>query len=71
MTEVAGDAAVLIEPEDIEGSARTILEKWPEIGRLREAGFRNLERFTEGEMLDHYEEAYAEVQRTWKGLRRA
>ena len=61
MTEVAGAAAILVEPEDIEGSARTILEKWPETGRLREAGFRNLERFTESKMLDAYEEAYAEV----------
>lgn len=66
MTEVAGDGAILIEPEDTEGSARAILEQWPEAAILREAGFRNLERFTETKMLDAYEEAYAEVLRLWK-----
>jgi glycosyltransferase involved in cell wall biosynthesis len=67
MTEVAGDAAILIEPEDIEGSARVILEKWPGIAGLREAGYRNLERFTEAVVMDAYEDAYAEVVRSWKG----
>ena len=67
MTEVAGEAAILIEPENIEGSARTILERWAEIGALREAGYRNLERFSEGVVMEAYEAAYAEVVQSWKG----
>lgn len=51
MTEVAGDAAILIDdPAEFEQAASAIIERWPDLAGLREAGFRNLERFSEAAM---------------------
>jgi glycosyltransferase involved in cell wall biosynthesis len=61
LPEVAGDAAIIVDPEDAAGAAATIAEQWPRREALREAGFRNLERFREDQfaeaMLTAYEEA--------------
>jgi glycosyltransferase involved in cell wall biosynthesis len=61
MTEVAGDAAILIEPERPEEAVRIIRDQWYRIAELREAGFRNLERFTETHVADAYCEVYDEA----------
>jgi glycosyltransferase involved in cell wall biosynthesis len=66
MTEVAGDAAILIDPDDTKGAARIILEQWPGLASLRDAGFRNLARFAESTVMDAYEQVYTEVRRAWK-----
>ncbi|HTV13389.1 MAG TPA: glycosyltransferase family 1 protein [Acidobacteriaceae bacterium] len=61
LAEVAGDAAIIIDPDDAAAAAATIAEQWGRREALREAGFRNLERFQEGPfaeaMLRVYEEA--------------
>jgi glycosyltransferase involved in cell wall biosynthesis len=61
MPEVAGDAAILIDPTNPQAAAETILRRWNELPALREAGFRNLERFTEDKMAKAYIEAYEQV----------
>ncbi len=61
MTEVAGNAAILIDPTDPQTAAEAILRRWSELPALREAGFRNLERFTEEKMAKAYVEAYEDV----------
>jgi glycosyltransferase involved in cell wall biosynthesis len=61
MTEVAGEAAILIDPEQPEEAARNILKQWPRLGELREAGFRNLARFSEEGMTAGYLRVYREV----------
>jgi glycosyltransferase involved in cell wall biosynthesis len=47
LAEVADHSAIIIDPEDAAGAAATIAEQWPHRDALREAGFRNLERFRE------------------------
>jgi glycosyltransferase involved in cell wall biosynthesis len=61
MTEVAGDAAILIDPEKPEAAARIIRDQWYPLAELRKAGFRNLERFSETRVADAYCEAYDEA----------
>lgn len=61
MTEVAGDAAILIDPTDAKKAADMILRRWTELPNLREAGFRNLERFTEEKMATAYCNVYEEL----------
>lgn len=61
MTEVAGEAAILIDPTDPRAAAETIVRRWNELPGLRAAGFRNLERFTEEKMAKAYIEAYEQV----------
>jgi glycosyltransferase involved in cell wall biosynthesis len=65
MTEVAGDAAILFDPEDAAGAARAIRSGLDEAERLREAGFRNVERFAEGTIVFQYREFYSSVMRDW------
>lgn len=61
MTEVAGDAAILIDPATPEAAARRIAEQWSRREALRAAGFRNLERFEEARAMDAYCVVYAEL----------
>jgi glycosyltransferase involved in cell wall biosynthesis len=62
MTEVAGDAALLIDPADSITAGRKIavqLEADPGLlERLREAGYENLKRFGEDEVMQRYAAAY-------------
>lgn len=66
MTEIAGDAAIYIDPTDPEAAAQTILSRWSSLPALREAGFRNLERFTEDKVAASYSEVY---QKLWSAHR--
>jgi glycosyltransferase involved in cell wall biosynthesis len=61
MTEVGGDGAVYIDPDNPEEAARTILENLPHVSRMREAGFANVRRFSTQKMLAGYVSAYAEA----------
>ncbi len=61
MTEVAGDAAIFIDPSEPSLAAQTIRDQWPRCADLREAGFRNLQRFSLDAMIDAYCTAYESI----------
>ena len=61
MTEVAGDAAILIDPEDPEAAAATIAQHWGLLPALKEQGLHNISRFTLDETIDRYLAAYGEA----------
>lgn len=61
MNEIAGEAAILIDPEDPGAAARAIREQWSRRGELRQDGFANLERFTEERVARDYWAAYEEI----------
>ncbi|HPA19601.1 MAG TPA: glycosyltransferase family 1 protein [Verrucomicrobiae bacterium] len=61
MTEVAGDAALFVDPADPAGAAGAIMEGWAELGRLRALGPENARRFSTEAMLDRYAELYARL----------
>ncbi len=61
MTEVAGDAAIFIDPTETEQAAQTIREQWPRRAVLREAGFRNTERFADDKVIANYCRVYEEL----------
>jgi len=64
MTEIGGDGAVYIDPEDSEEAAVTILENLPHMSRMREAGFVNARRFSAEKMVAGYLKAYAAAKRS-------
>jgi glycosyltransferase involved in cell wall biosynthesis len=61
MTEVAGNSAILIDPEDPEGAARTIAARIGEAEELQRAGWENLKRFSTEKMMASYGEAYESI----------
>ncbi len=61
MQEVAGDAAILIDPEDATRAAASIAERIHEAGALRQLGFANATRFDMDHALDHFCELYDEI----------
>jgi glycosyltransferase involved in cell wall biosynthesis len=61
MTEVAGAAAVYIDPEDELGAATTIAENLGRLGELRQAGFENVRRFDADRIASAYEDFFAGV----------
>jgi glycosyltransferase involved in cell wall biosynthesis len=61
MTEVAGVAAIFIDPAQPERAAEVIRQQWHRRAELRELGFRNLERFTLEKMFDGLCAAYQEI----------
>jgi glycosyltransferase involved in cell wall biosynthesis len=61
MTEVAGDAAVFIDPDDPEAAAHKVSIEIRNGDALRAAGFRNLDRFNEAKVAAQYMEYYDEV----------
>lgn len=61
MTEVAGDAALFVDPTDPVAAATTILRGWDDLGRFRALGPENARRFSTGAMLDHYAALYREL----------
>lgn len=58
MTEVAGEGALYIDPENETQAAQAIAERIESLGDLREAGFRNLKRFDTRERMQQYEEFF-------------
>jgi glycosyltransferase involved in cell wall biosynthesis len=63
MTEVAGEAAIFIDPADPQAAAATIATGLQAREQLRAAGFRNLERFNENKVADRYCALYESVLR--------
>lgn len=61
MTEIGGDAAVYLDPENPAEAADTILENLPHAARIREAGFVNARRFSAQSMIAGYLEAYSDA----------
>lgn len=61
MTEVAGEAAIFIDPADPEAAARTIAAGLQNREQLIASGFRNQERFNEEKIVDQYCAYYAEI----------
>jgi glycosyltransferase involved in cell wall biosynthesis len=59
MTEIGGDGAVYIDPEDPQQAAAAMLENLPHVSRMREAGFVNAQRFSTEKMVAGYLAAYA------------
>jgi hypothetical protein len=55
MTEVAGEGALLIDPEKEAEAAQTIADAMDRFGELREAGFRNVKRMAEDVIMAEYE----------------
>jgi len=61
MTEVAGDAAIFIDPEDPAGAAQLVRDGLARREELRQAGFLNVARFDEAKIADAYCAAYASM----------
>lgn len=61
MTEIAGNAAFFIDPSDPERAAGVITQQHVDFQSLREAGFKNLERFSKEKMIQSYLEFYEQV----------
>ena len=61
MTEIAGDAAILINPADPETAARKISIEIRNGDAMRTAGFKNLERFNQALVAAQYMEVYDDV----------
>jgi hypothetical protein len=61
MSEVAGDAAVLVEPEDPASAAKIIAERWNSIRDLVPCGTKNIVRFSTDTMVERYEALYKEM----------
>jgi glycosyltransferase involved in cell wall biosynthesis len=63
MTEVAGDAAIFIDPDDPAAAAMAIRDGLVDRDGLREAGLHNATRFAEGKIVEEYRDFYAAVLR--------
>jgi glycosyltransferase involved in cell wall biosynthesis len=64
MPEVAGQAACLVDPFDVEAIRRGILKVWHEADyrdKLVAAGFENVKRFTAKAVAEEYAAIYAEL----------
>ena len=61
MNEIAGEAAIYIDPADPVAAATTIAEQWPRRAALREAGLRNAAKFSTERMIDSYLQVYEEA----------
>ena len=58
MTEVAGDAAILVDPDDPEAAARIIAARMHELPELRQRGFANIAAFSMDRAIEGYLDAY-------------
>ena len=61
MTEVAGDAAILIDPDRPEDAAATILAQLDRLPELSTAGLENVKRFSIDAAMDAYVAAYEDA----------
>jgi glycosyltransferase involved in cell wall biosynthesis len=64
MTEVAGGAALLIDPADEAGAAKLIAENLENMPDLRQAGLTNAKRFSPESIFAAYESFFAGILRT-------
>ncbi len=61
MTEVAGDGAIFVDPDQPQTAAQTILEQWPQRNLLIGKGLMNLERFSEASAIEAYTQLYRDL----------
>ena len=61
MTEVAGGAAILIDPEDATGAAAEIASRIYEFDSMRRAGLANVRNYSVEDAMDQYCEVYQEI----------
>lgn len=61
MTEVAGDAAIFIDPDEPAAAAEAVRQGIARREEFRRLGFENLARFDQGKIVDQYCEFYASV----------
>lgn len=61
MREVAGGAAIFIDPSDPAASAQTIAAQMDTVQQLRSAGFENLKRFDLARIMNEYSAFYSSV----------
>jgi glycosyltransferase involved in cell wall biosynthesis len=66
MTEIGGDGAVYIDPENFEHAADTIFKNLPQASRMREAGFVNVARFSAERMIAGYVNAYTAAKNSFQ-----
>lgn len=59
MTEVAGEGAIFIDPEDEVAAAQSTAAKFTEAEAIRQAAQENLKRFTTDRVMERYQAAYA------------
>jgi glycosyltransferase involved in cell wall biosynthesis len=71
MTEIAGDAAIFIDPLDPAAAAAAIVRQWGRLEELRQLGFANLKRFECSRIEAQYLELCERILRTRKSLRQA
>lgn len=64
MTEIAGEAAIFVDPASPERAAQMIVKHMAELPSLRTAAIHNLARFAKVKMIDSYIEFYEEVRGT-------
>jgi glycosyltransferase involved in cell wall biosynthesis len=67
MTEIGGDGAAYIDPENPEEAALTITKNLPLLSQMREAGFANVRKFSPEKMLAGYLKAYATAMKSALG----
>jgi hypothetical protein len=63
MTEVGGDAAIYIDPDDPAGAAAVIADGLTQRAALVDAGLRNAQRFSTRAMVEGYLQCYAMIAR--------
>ena len=68
MTEVAGGAAILVDPDEPEAAAAIILREMPRSPELRAAGLKNVTRFSMSGAIDGYLSAYEMAIREQAGI---
>lgn len=61
MSEVGGDAAIYVDPDEPESAAEKVAQAWPSLASYREAGLRNAARFAGNTMIDDYLALYETV----------
>lgn len=61
MTEVAGGAAILIDPENATGAAAEIASRMNELDSMRRAGFANVRNYSVENAMDRYCEVYQQI----------
>lgn len=61
MTEVGGDAAIYIDPDQPQAAATEIAQQLPHLDHLTQIGLENAKRFSARQMVESYAQIYQEV----------
>jgi glycosyltransferase involved in cell wall biosynthesis len=66
LTEVAGDAALFVPPEEIDAAAAAIASSWSRLALQKERGLLNAARYTTSSMIDAYLREYATLRASFR-----